>query len=92
MHKLVPATTTTSTAPPGAVTAAVSYSVLNTENNGVQEVVHEFKIQVRQPNCAVDLSLIVEFYVGKASFAQISLAKGKHYSDVFLLLYWMVNY
>lgn len=83
MHKLVPTTTTTTT-PPGAVTAAVSYSVLNTENNSVREVVHEFKIQVRQPNCAVDLSLIVEFYVGKDSFfSQISLAKGKHYSDVF---------
>lgn len=84
MHKLV---TTTTKAPPGAVTAAVSYSVLNTENNSVQEVVHEFKIQVRQPNCAAELSLIVEFYEGKAIFSpHINLAIGKRYSDVFLLL------
>lgn len=34
----------------GAETAAVSYSVLNTENNSMQEVLHEFKIQVLQTN------------------------------------------
>lgn len=46
------------------------------------------KIQVRQPNCAVELSLIVEFYVGKAVLfsPQMNLAKGKRYSNVFLLL------
>lgn len=51
LHKLVPTAMTTK-ASPGAETAAVSYSVLNTENTSVQEVLHEFKMQVCQTNCA----------------------------------------
>lgn len=38
----------TTKASPGAESAAVSYSVLNTKNNSVQEVLHGFKTQVPQ--------------------------------------------
>lgn len=55
----------TTKASPGAETAAVGYSVLNTKNNGVQEVLHGFKTQVRQTNCARYLFLIAELDVWK---------------------------
>lgn len=74
MHKLVPTATTTKE-PPGAVTVAVSYTVLNTENNSVQEVVHQFKTQARPPEYA-------HWSFFNCLILLVRKAKGKHYADV----------
>lgn len=77
LHKLVPTTMTTK-ASPGAETAAVGDSVLNTENNSVQEVLHGFKTQVRWTNGACYGCI----RCAKRHCAHISLAKGKPSSEI----------